>query len=276
MREMSKVSKYALYERSVQSPASHADWFRRIFREIRAARGKPGPDPEHLREDFCGTFLLSCEWVKSGPRKTAVGVDLDHEPLIYGKRNHFARLSTDEKNRIRIVRRNVLSSKNPGKQEAPDLITACNFSVFEFKERQTLVRYFRNCKTLLNDRGILILEVAGGPGMIENSRETKKLKHQGTPFTYVWDQRSFDPITRQGHFSIHFRFGNARVIDDAFTYHWRLWTIPELRDALIEAGFKGTCVYWETAHEGEGTGEFIRTDQGDNAYSWIAYVVGIH
>ena len=60
---------------------------------------------------------------------------------------------------------------------------------------------------------------------------------------------------------------------EAFHYHWRLWTIPEVRDALKEAGFDFTCVYWETEHKGKGTGEFIRTETGDNAYSWIAYVM---
>jgi len=34
-------------------------------------------------------------------------------------------------------------------------------------------------------------------------------------------------------------------------------------------------VYWETEHKGVGTGEFVRTEHGDNAHAWISYIVGI-
>ena len=44
-------------------------------------------------------------------------------------------------------------------------------------------------------------------------------------------------------------------------------------EKLADAGFKSSAVYWETEHKGEGTGEYIRSETGDNAYSWIAYVV---
>jgi hypothetical protein len=62
---------------------------------------------------------------------------------------------------------------------------------------------------------------------------------------------------------------------NAFTYDWRIWSIPELRDLLIEAGFTETAVYWETEHKGEATGEYAKSELGDNAYSWIAQVVAI-
>jgi hypothetical protein len=62
---------------------------------------------------------------------------------------------------------------------------------------------------------------------------------------------------------------------DAFTYDWRLWTIPELRDAMLEAGFSDVAVFWETEHRGEGTGEYVRMEHGDNAYAWVAYVAGL-
>ena len=62
---------------------------------------------------------------------------------------------------------------------------------------------------------------------------------------------------------------------DTFTYDWRLWTIPEVREAMREAGFDQTAVYWETEHKGEGTGEYVRSEHGDNAYAWVAYIVGV-
>ena len=34
---------------------------------------------------------------------------------------------------------------------------------------------------------------------------------------------------------------------NAFIYNWRLWTVPELRDAMSEVGFAHTQVYPRTA-----------------------------
>ena len=62
---------------------------------------------------------------------------------------------------------------------------------------------------------------------------------------------------------------------NAFVYDWRLWSIPETRDAMKEAGFSDTAVYWETEHKGVATGEYVQMEKGDNSYSWIAYIVGI-
>ena len=93
--------------------------------------------------------------------------------------------------------------------------------------------------------------------------------------TYTWHQKSFDPITHDASYGIHFKFKDGKVMKDAFTYDWRLWTIPEVRDAMKEAGFPESCVYWETEHKGEGTGEYIRMENGDNAYAWVAYIVGM-
>jgi len=94
-------------------------------------------------------------------------------------------------------------------------------------------------------------------------------------FTYVWDQKTFDPITHDATYAIHFHFPSGKKIRDAFTYDWRVWTIPEIREILLEAGFSRTVVYWETSFKGEGTGEFLPMEHGDNAYSWIAYVIGL-
>ena len=106
-------------------------------------------------------------------------------------------------------------------------------------------------------------------------RERKTLRSKETgKFKYVWHQRSFDPITHNAQYSIHFQLSDGEWKKDAFTYDWRLWTIPEVRECMKEAGFKNTCVYWETSHKGEGTGEYIRTESGDNAFAWVAYIVG--
>ena len=57
---------------------------------------------------------------------------------------------------------------------------------------------------------------------------------------------------------IHFSFPDGSKIKKAFTYDWRLWTLPEIRELLLEAGFQRATVYWEGTNEEteEGDGEF--------------------
>ena len=67
------------------------------------------------------------------------------------------------------------------------------------------------------------------------------------------------------------------VLIDAFVYHWRLWSIPELRDAMHEAGFKSTAVYPRTAGATDSEGNLYThaiddpTELGD---SFNVFVVG--
>ena len=268
------LSKYALYEQAVQSPELHRYWFHKIYEDLFRRR------PHRLREDFCGTFLLSRSWVAAHPKNTALALDLDPEPLNYGKKNHLPALSPGAKKRLQILQQNVISVTRP----QSDLIVACNFSFCTFKDRKTLIAYFKKCRQSLANPGALVLELAGGPGMIGSLRETKMVRttpqNSKNPkarekFQYIWDQRSFDPIQRNGHYAIHFKLADGRRLNNAFTYDWRMWTIPEVRDALLEAGYKETAVYWETEHGGRGTGEFVRIEKGDNAFSWVAYIAAL-
>ncbi|MCM2322646.1 MAG: class I SAM-dependent methyltransferase [Oligoflexia bacterium] len=263
---MPRWNKYAFYEQAVQTPARHIEMFVDMYRE------RHGKYARHLREDFCGTFALSCEWVKRNRRNTAQCLDLDPEPLAYGKRVHRARLSSEQKQRLSVLRRNVLSTTTP----KADLIIGCNFSFFILKDRATLVSYFRHCLRSLRPGGMLILEMAGGPGMIEPMRERVPVygRDGKRKYTYIWHQQQFDPITHDARYAIHFELGDGSRKNSVFTYDWRLWTLPEVQDAMREAGFPETFVYWETEHKGRGTGEYARTGHGDNAYAWIAYVAG--
>ena len=258
-------NKYWLYEHSVQSTDVHVEFFSSLCLDLSLRRGL------QLREDFCGTFKLCADWVKKDPEHTALGIDLDPEPLAYGKANHWAKLTANQKKRISLRKANVLVPTPPKN----DIIVACNFSFFIFKKRDVLLNYFKSCLKSLKKDGLLVLELAGGPGMIAKGREQKTLTYGKRKFTYIWDQRSFNPITHDALYSIHFKFPDGTFLKDAFVYDWRLWTIPELRDLLEEAGFSQNHAYWETSHEGEGTGEYVKSDKADNDYSWITYVVGV-
>jgi hypothetical protein len=63
------------------------------------------------------------------------------------------------------------------------------------------------------------------------------------PFTYVWEQKRFNALDHEILCHIHFQLKDGTWMRRAFTYDWRLWTVPEIRDALLEAGFRDTLVY---------------------------------
>ena len=96
-------------------------------------------------------------------------------------------------------------------------------------------------------------------------------------FTYVWDQYTFDPITHSVRNYIHFKFRDGSELRRCFRYDWRLWTLPEIQELLIEAGFAGADVYWEgtDSKTNEGNGIFRRAKHAPDDPAWIAYIVGV-
>jgi hypothetical protein len=260
-------NKYKHYENSVQTPEEHVRIFERMFFDIRRKEALT------LREDFCGTFMISCEWVKSHPKRTAIGVDLDPEPVEYGKKNAYSKLNAAQKKRVRLK----LSDVCVPTAEKVEVVGAGNFSFNIFKTKPQMKKYFVAALKSLTKDGIFVLEMAGGPGFIQKGREQKTYTVNGLgKFTYYWDQKSFDPIQHHGVYAIHFKDRHGVMHKDVFTYDWRVWSIPELREIMLEAGFKDTRVYWEDpGYYGDGTGDYVAMESGDNAYAWIAFVVGI-
>ncbi len=261
-RPLTPNQKYSMYEAAVQDAQQHVDFFQKAGRELL------GREPRILREDFCGTSLICAEWVKRDPQNTAFGLDLDPEPLAHGKKVHHSKLTKDQQNRIELFEQNVIS-----KTKKADITVGCNFSFNIFEERATLVNYFKKVRESLVDGGLHILEAAGGPGMIEEMKEQKTLKKANGEkwFTYIWNQKSFDPITRHGSYSINFKMPDGRMYKDAFVYEWRMWTIPELKDCFMDAGYSDVHVFWELE---EDSNDYVRTDKANNDHAWIAYVCG--
>lgn len=255
------TDRYRLYEESVQSPGEHIKFFDRVYELAN------GTLPRSLKEDFCGTALLSAEWVRTRPGNVAVGVDLDEPTLAWAEENNLAHLDPDQRRRLTVHCddvRNVVDQK-------VDIVAALNFSYFEFKTRDTLRAYFEATRRSLEPDGILVLDMFGG--WEAQMEVTDKTRNDG--FTYVWEQTSYDPVTHHSQFHIHFRFRGGGGIEKAFEYNWRLWTLPEVRELLEEAGFASVEVYWEQIDEdtGEGSGEFEKVTEAENCPGWIALLV---
>ena len=117
-----KADKYKCYLKSVQSPEHEVEFFNQAFREAF------GRKPVTLREDFCGTFAVCCEWVKLGKKRTAIAVDLDAEPLTWGRKNNYAPLNEEQQSRIRILEQDVRKTNRP----RVDVLAAQNFSFWIF------------------------------------------------------------------------------------------------------------------------------------------------
>ena len=260
MKTKQKFDKYFYYKESVQSPKEDIQFFKKTYIDFFKKT------PRIFREDFCGTFYVGYHWVKAHPQNKAFVIDEDKRPIEYGIKHHFQKLSPSQKSRLKIFNQNVLDQKLP----QAEIISVSNFSYFIFKQRALLLKYFKNIKKSLFKQGLFIIDVVGGPdceGLFEEI-----IEHEG--FDYYWDQDSFDPINNTAHFYIHFKRKGEKKQKKAFSYYWRLWSIPELKDVLKDAGFSKIHVYWEQSDKkGEGTGTFKKAVQGEACDTWIAYLV---
>jgi SAM-dependent methyltransferase len=251
---------HELYEESVQNVENEVKFLGATFRERR------GRTAYTFREDFCGTASLACEWARQGDEYSAVGVDIDASVLDWGRKNRVNRLDVADQARVRLIESDVQTVQTP----RVDILAAFNFSYWIFEERAQMVAYMRRCYEALKDDGILFMDMFGGPESFEETRE--KTKHDG--FTYIWHQAKFHPVTNHMQCYIHFKFPDGSKLKRAFSYSWRLYTAPELRDMLHDAGFSNVTIYWEGEDEdGEGNGVFTPNDKGEADLAWIAYIV---
>lgn len=251
---------HALYERAVQDPKTDAAALGKLYRRVRKRAAKL------MREDFCGTGSLSAAWVNGGKERSAYGVDLDRPTLDWGLENNVAPMSAGLAQRITLVEGNVLTQRGP----KADIACALNFSYCCLKDRKSLVTYFKNVRKNLAKDGVFVMDVLGG----SDTMGPDENRHDLGGFTYRWKQHFFDPLTHDFRCTISFFFDDGSKISPAFEYDWRLWTMPELCDALEEAGFSGTHRMWEkTDKKGNGTGEFDEPKRVENQESWWTYLI---
>lgn len=272
----SRAQLHELYEKAVQSPEADVEFITETYEKLR------GRAPISLREDFCGTAKMATTWCLSDPSRTAVGVDIDAPTLAWGRENNLAPNQKALGDRVQLKEGDVRHTEC-----APaDVACAMNFSFCVFKTRPELLSYLRQVKQSLKADGMVFLELYGGTEAIIEFEEEREVDDH---LTYCWDQDSYDPITHETTCLIHFSFSDGSELRSAFRYDWRLWTVPELRELLIEAGFAQVKVFWESVEDEEdgeededgeivmdGTGEYEEiTGPVENQESWLVYVVGL-
>lgn len=222
---------HALYELTVQSPRALVPFLRQLH----------GGSPRVLHEDFAGTAAIAREWLAKVESSQAVAIDWDAKTLAR------AALTRGLKCVQADLRREL---HNLGC--AADIVFAGNFSIGELHTRSELLTYLRQVHARLAPGGMFACDTYGGASAFrEGAVERHHIAPDGALIRYTWEQREADPTTARVVNALHFRVlrgGDVvQELTDAFVYRWRLWSVPELRDALAEVGFQSTEVHSELA-----------------------------
>ncbi len=243
---MRTLTKHELYEACVQSPKDLVPLLRAIH----------GNAPRVLGEDFAGTGALSRLWCEAVPDGSAIAVDHDADTLALA-----------EARRVRTIVGDVRTATTP--KDRADVIFVGNFSIGELHTRADLVAYLAQCRSRLGAGGVFVCDIYGGDSAFLTGHVHRPHPGpEGSTIRYTWEQRAADPTTGMVTNALHFRVEQAGTIHqeehDAFVYHWRLWSIPELRDAMAEAGFERTEVYSKLADaiDDEGQAHVLPIEDG--------------
>jgi hypothetical protein len=233
------MNPHDLYERSVTNPAALVAFILAAYSEGSTH------NPKVLREDFSGSAALAKHFAASSRARRAIAVDRDPIPLAHAAGP-----------RMTLVLADVLEAK-----DRADIIAATNFALGYSHTRAALITYLRHAHACLARRGLFLADIYGGHTAFRTGSWTRTIRHpQLGTFLYRWNQREADPTTGMVRNSIDFGITTrakkkttsrsatksapaTKWTKDAFTYHWHLWSMPELRDALTEAGFKHIDFY---------------------------------
>ncbi|MFK7962088.1 MAG: class I SAM-dependent methyltransferase [Phycisphaerales bacterium] len=238
-----------------------------------------GERPRRLGEDFAGTAAVARAWVQRVDDGSAIAVDRDAEALRRGEAlASAAGISGD----VQFVTADVRELPDDVAGSV-DVVYVGNFSICELHLRTELVTYLRAARARLRPGGVFVCDLYGGVGCHEiGTAERTEPGPKGTSILYTWEQREADPLTGRVVNALHFEHFAAdgetlAEFSNAFTYDWRLWSVPELRDALQDAGFSATEVHGRQpdAMDGEGNA-FVRAfdDPDDLDEEYDVLVVG--
>lgn len=174
-------------------------------------------------------------------------------------------------------------SAQPPEDEAADVVFIGNFSIGYIHDRRTLIAYLARARERLArgsagwGGGILACDTYGGHAF-RLGGFTRRHPGRGPELIhYTWRRERADPIAAMVENSISFRveIGGEVVAEmpRAFVYRWRLWSIAELREAMLEAGFASVEVYQDTNIEPGGRPVPVGDPQ-ELGEDWIVLVIG--
>lgn len=277
------LDRFDCYELCVQSPRHVAGFLRGLVRG-------PHPTPHPiLAEDFCGTAAVSRRWVADarglagggagglagGDGPLAIAADLDAQTLDKA-RTLAARDGVADG--IAFAHTDVLTGALP----PAHVIFVGNFSIGYLHDRASLVAYLARCRArLARSGGAFVCDTYGGPGAFRLGALQRKHPAPGREIIhYLWRHEDADPVTALVTNSISFRIElDGEIIADlprAFVYRWRLWSLPELREAMLDAGFQRMEVYRDVDGPPTPTPTPASTDDlsADGSGDWIVLAVG--
>jgi SAM-dependent methyltransferase len=257
--------RHYFYAAAVQNPKEDLRVVRGLY-ELRHNR------PLHtVREDFCGTALIASEWVGQSREHHAWAVDLDPGVIEWGRSHYAPRLGAAAR-RLSHECADALTWHGPRVQAT----FAFNTSYSCFKSRPLLREYFENVRRGLEPGGLFVLDATGGTDVQKTimfrRRVPASTAFDGTripEFTYVLDQETYDPETNETIFNLSFHRLGRPLYRRAFRYDYRHWQLPELKELLVEAGFRDVAVYAEGWCRGLRRPSRVTTGE-----SWMAYVTG--
>ncbi len=257
------MDRHELYERCVQNP----DELVQLLEGIHGAR------PTALGEDFSGTAAVSRAWLRrAGLRHVgdARAVAVDHDARVLERARGVRGLSC-----VCGDARDVRDSALDG----VDVVFVGNFSIGEIGARAELVAYLARSRARLRPGGVFVCDTYGGASAFRiGARERVHDLGDGRRVRYVWEQRAADPRDARVENALHFRIeSRGEIVDelhDAFVYRWRLWSLAELREALLEAGFERVEFWCELARPGEHGRLRSVSSPVELGESWIACVSG--
>ncbi len=256
------ADKHLLYQWSVQDADDVVEF---TVEQYRQRRGRP---PKILREDFCGTALVSSRWVHGHSKRQAIGLDLDGETLAWARRHNLKPLGKDRQ-RVDLRQCDVRTVTKP----KADVVQAFNFSYFLLHPIAELIKYFRVVRRSLAPDGIFFLDCYGGWENQKTQKERRIVESPAGTFGFVWEHADFNPIDNRLQCHIHFEFKNGKRWKKAFSYDFRLYSLADVRDALTAAGFTNIEVLWDFEEDEDAACDYRPATRAENCPGWIAYLV---
>eukprot|EP00753_Platysulcus_tardus_P010823 PLAT3082.1.p3 GENE.PLAT3082.1~~PLAT3082.1.p3 ORF type:complete len:297 (+),score=109.09 PLAT3082.1:12-902(+) len=247
-----------------------------------------------LREDFAGSSVYAAEFVRRDIRRSALAVDLDGGTLGWADKHTRAKIG-DAGSRLRLHCGNVLDdvplagpstgSDDEGDDRPwkADVVLAVNYAFNFLHSRKLLLEYLRLTVARLAPGGCLVADEFGG------TQAGAKLHAEcslGDGDVYHWLQKPQQLLT--GHMYTKMMFskladehdagdegsgGGESALRLAFSYSWRLWTIAELREAILESGFVKVDVWWSATAEDGISSEYRQCEAFPQSDNWNVFLV---